>query len=237
MEDLKDKTAIVTGAAGGMGEAVARVLASQGCKVALLDLNEEQVKISAESAGGTALEQLGEPRILVNCAGILRGARIAGKDGPHDLEMFKQVIDVNLVGTFNTMRVAASIMTNLSPVTESGERGVIVNVASISAFEGQIGQAAYSASKGGVVAMTLPATRELAQFGVRVMALAPGVVGTPMIKSLPDKLQENLSQASEFPKRMAEPEEIGKLVLHIVQNEYLNGEVIRIDGGTRFQGK
>jgi NAD(P)-dependent dehydrogenase (short-subunit alcohol dehydrogenase family) len=255
MENLEGIAAVVTGAAGGMGEAVARVLAEKGCKVGILDINIEHADEIAKQIKGRAVkcdvsdaqsvedaftelhDRFGPARILVNCAGILAGARIAGRDGPHDLDMFKKVIDVNLVGTFNTMRVAASRMTALDPVTESGERGVIVNTASISAYEGQIGQAAYSASKGGVVGMTLPAARELAQFGVRVMGIAPGVVATPMILGLPDPMKEALFNAAEFPKRGARPEEIGALVLHIVKNEFLNGEIIRIDGATRFQGK
>lgn len=255
MQNLDGVTAVVTGAAGGMGEAVARALASKGCKVAILDVNQEAAEAVANDIGGHAIgcdvsseqsvvaafkqveDEFGPARILVNCAGVLMGSRIAGRDGPHDLEMFKKVINVNLVGTFNTMRVAASRMTTLDPVTESGERGVIINTASISAYEGQIGQAAYSASKGGVVGMTLPAARELAQFGIRVMAMAPGVVATPMILNLPDKLRDSLFNAAEFPKRAADPAEIGRLVVHIVENEFLNGEVIRIDGATRFQGK
>lgn len=253
--DLKDTVAVVTGAGSGMGEAVARALAEKGCQVGLIDLNKDTVEKVAKDIGGRSVacdvsdgpaverafdelhDRFGPARILVNCAGILMGGRIAGRDGPHDLETFKKVIEVNLIGTFNTMRIAASRMTKLDPVTESGERGVIINTASISAYEGQIGQAAYAASKGGIVSMILPAARELGQFGIRVMGIAPGVVGTPMILDLPEKLQESLAAASEFPKRIAEPAEIARLVLHIIDNEYLNGDVIRIDAGTRFQGK
>lgn len=255
MKDLKGVAAIVTGGSSGMGAATARALSEAGCKVALWDMNLIAAESVAAEIGGLAVqcdvisaksaidalhisqEAHGAARILVNCAGILRGERIVGRDGPADLDVFNQVIQVNLIGTFNTMRLVADAMSSLDTVTESGERGVIINAASISAFEGQLGQAAYSASKGGVVGMLLPAARELAQFGIRVMAIAPGAVATPMIGEVPQEIQNSITASIPFPKRMAKPEEFADLALHIIDNEMLNGEVIRLDGAVRLTAK
>ncbi len=251
----KGISALVTGAGSGMGAATARALAAAGAQVALLDLNEAQVAAVAKGIGGLAIgcdvtspESVnaalakvraahGAPRILVHCAGILAGKRILGKEGTADLEHFAKTVNVNLVGTFNMLRLVAAEMATLEPVTKSGERGVIINTASIAAFEGQIGQAAYAASKGGVVALTLPAARELARVGIRVMAIAPGAVATPMIGEVTEEYRKAIAASIPFPSRFAEPEEFAALALHIVENEMLNGTVIRLDGATRLVPK
>ncbi|HEY8189283.1 MAG TPA: SDR family NAD(P)-dependent oxidoreductase, partial [Micavibrio sp.] len=231
--------------------ASARALAEAGAKVTLWDMNLAAAEAVAKEIGGiaiqcdvaseasvkAALEKSGEPRILVNCAGILIGKRIVGKDGPADLDHFMKVINVNLTGTYNTMRLVAGGMSKLDPMNEDGERGVIINAASIAAFEGQIGQVAYSASKGGIVAMTLPAARDLGKLGIRVMAIAPGAVQTPMIGTISQELQDSIAANIPFPSRMAMPEEFAKLALHIVENAYLNGTVIRLDGASRLAAK
>jgi NAD(P)-dependent dehydrogenase (short-subunit alcohol dehydrogenase family) len=249
--NLKNQTAIITGGGSGMGAASARALAGAGAKIVLWDMNLEAAAAVAKETGGTAircdvtseasvreaLERSGEPRILVNCAGILIGKRIVGKDGPADLDHFMKVINVNLAGTYNTMRLVAGEMSKLDPVNDDGERGVIINAASIAAFEGQIGQVAYSASKGGIVAMTLPAARDLGKLGIRVMAIAPGAVQTPMIGTISQELQDSIAANIPFPSRMAMPEEFAKLALHIVENAYLNGTVIRLDGASRLAAK
>lgn len=249
--DIKGKTVIITGGGSGMGAATARGLAAVGAKVVLWDMNLEGAQKVAAETGGTAaqvdvtnedsvkaaLAQVAEPRALVNCAGILIGKRIVGREGPADLPHFQKVIAVNLTGSFNTMRLVADAMSKLSPVTDDGERGVIINTASIAAYEGQIGQAAYSASKGGIVGMTLPAARELGKFGIRVMAVAPGAVSTPMIGEVSDELQQSIAAGIPFPARMAQPEEFAKLVAHIIDNQYLNGSVIRLDGAARLAAK
>lgn len=255
MKNLKDVVAIVTGGGSGMGAVTAELLASKGCKVALWDMNLDAAKEMADKISGLAVEcdvtsaesveaalvkttdEIGVPRILVNCAGILIGKRLVGRDGPADLEHFNKVLQVNLTGTYNTMRVMASATAQLDTLSESGERGVIVNAASIAAFEGQIGQMAYSASKGGIVAMTLPAARELSKFGIRVMAIAPGAVSTPMMDIVPDEYREAIEAGVPFPSRFAKPEEFAELTLHIIENEYLNGDVIRLDGASRLQPK
>jgi NAD(P)-dependent dehydrogenase (short-subunit alcohol dehydrogenase family) len=249
--DIKGQAAIITGGGSGMGAATARALTKAGCKVALWDRNEEAAQAIAQETGGiavacdvtnedsvkAALEKSGPARILVNCAGILIGKRIVGKEGPADLDHFQKVIGVNLIGSFNTMRLVANGMSKLDPVDADGTRGVIINTASIAAWEGQIGQAAYSASKGGIVAMTLPAARELAKLGIRVMAIAPGAVATPMIGGVTEELQKSLEAGIPFPSRMAKPEEFAKLALHIIDNDMLNGEVIRLDGAARLAPK
>ena len=255
MMDLNDVAALVTGGGSGMGAVTARVLAERGARVVVLDVNLENAQHTAESVGGfavsadvsngpsveaalqSAIDEVGVPRVVVSCAGIAPASRIVGRDGPHDLDLYQQVINVNLVGTFNVLRLAAARMTGLDPVSDSGSRGVIVNTASVAAYEGQIGQAAYSASKGGVVALTLPAARELARFGIRVMTIAPGLIGTPMLLNMPDEVQQSLAGQVPFPQRFGEPQEYGQLVLHIVDNEMLNGEVIRLDGAIRLQPK
>ena len=249
--DIKGKKVIITGGGSGMGAASARALAALGAQVVLWDMNLEAAQAVAAETGGkaaqvdvtneesvkAALAVVAEPRVLLNCAGILIGKRIVGREGPADLLHFQKVIAVNLTGSFNTMRLVADAMSKLAPVTEDGERGVIINTASIAAYEGQIGQAAYSASKGGIVGMTLPAARELGKFGIRVMAVAPGAVSTPMIGEVSDELQQSIAAGIPFPPRMAQPEEFAKLVAHIIDNQYLNGSVIRLDGAARLAAK
>jgi NAD(P)-dependent dehydrogenase (short-subunit alcohol dehydrogenase family) len=246
--------ALVTGGGSGLGRATAERLAAMGAKVALLDINGDAVKAAAEKIGGVGIAcdvtsadgmaaaiaearaKNGPARILVNCAGIGPAQRIVGRDGPQPLENFARVISVNLIGTFNAMRLAAADMQNLEPL-EDGERGVIISTASVAAYDGQIGQAAYSASKGGVVAMTLPAAREFAQFGIRVMTIAPGIFLTPMMTGMPQQVQDSLAASIPFPKVLGKPEQYADLALHIIQNHYLNGEVIRLDGAIRMAPK
>ncbi|HAI28598.1 MULTISPECIES: SDR family NAD(P)-dependent oxidoreductase [unclassified Thalassospira] len=251
---IKGSIAIVTGAASGLGAATAETLANAGARIAAFDLNADGAKATAEKLGGVGygvdvsnaesvehavskvVKDIGIPSILVNCAGIVHGERIVGREGPADLEAFSKVITVNLIGTFNMMRVAATAMSQNTP-SDSGERGVIINTASIAAFEGQIGQAAYAASKGGVASLTLPAARELARHGVRVASIAPGLFGTPMLMGLPDEVQESLAANTPFPKRLGDPYEYGRLAMHICENEMINGETIRIDGAVRLEPK
>ncbi|MEX2128070.1 MAG: SDR family NAD(P)-dependent oxidoreductase [Xanthobacteraceae bacterium] len=244
--------AIVTGGGSGLGAETAARLASAGAKVALLDVNLDAAKAVAAKIGGLAIrcdvtnsdgavaavqqarEKNGAARILVNCAGIGTPKRIVGRDGPMPLAEFEKVIKVNLIGTFNMMRLVAADMQGLAPL-EDGERGVIVSTASVAAYEGQIGQAAYSASKGGVVSLTLPAAREFAQFGIRVNAIAPGIFATPMLAALPEEAQQSLAASVPFPKLLGKPEQYAALVLHMVENRYINGEVVRLDGALRMQ--
>jgi NAD(P)-dependent dehydrogenase (short-subunit alcohol dehydrogenase family) len=249
--DPKGHAAIVTGAASGLGAETAAQLAQAGAKVALLDVNLDAAKETAGKIGGLAIRcdvtssddatkavaeakaKHGPARILVNCAGIGPAKRMVGRDGPMPLSDFERVIAINLVGTFNMMRLAAADIQGLEPLAD-GERGVIVSTASVAAYEGQIGQTAYAASKGGVAALTLPAARELSQFGIRVMAIAPGIFGTPMLHALPQAAQDSLGASVPFPKRLGEPNEFAELVITIVRSNYLNGEVIRIDGALRM---
>jgi NAD(P)-dependent dehydrogenase (short-subunit alcohol dehydrogenase family) len=249
--EVKGQAAIVTGGASGLGAACARTLAAAGARVTVIDMNQKaaaEVAIDingiaiacdvADSAGAeAAIKQAaadhGPARILVNCAGIGTAKRIVGKDGPMPLADYERVIRVNLIGTFNMMRLVAAGMQGLPPLAD-GERGVIVSTASIAAFEGQVGQSAYSSSKGGVAALTLPAAREFAQFGIRVLAIAPGIFGTPMLRSLPPEAQDSLGASVPFPKRLGEPREFAALVMHCIHNAYLNGEVIRLDGALRL---
>jgi len=249
--DIRDSAAIVTGGASGLGAATAELLAQNGAKVALLDVNIDGARTVAAKIGGIAVRcdvtdeqsaidaiseakaRNGAARILINCAGIGPAKRIVGRDGPMPLAEFQTVIAINLIGTFNMMRLVAADMQSVEPQA-SGERGVIISTASVAAFEGQIGQAAYAASKGGVAALTMPAAREFAQFGIRVLAIAPGIFATPMLKSLPQAAQDSLGQQVPFPKRLGEPSEYAALVMHCIQNGYLNGEVIRIDGSLRM---
>jgi NAD(P)-dependent dehydrogenase (short-subunit alcohol dehydrogenase family) len=246
--------AIITGGGSGLGAATALRLASAGVKVAIVDINIDAAKDVAARCGGIAIQcdvsdsasgsaaiaearaKHGAARILVNCAGIGLARRIVGKEGPMALEDYTRVIQVNLIGTFNMLRLAAADMSTLGPL-EDGERGVIVSTASIAAYEGQIGQAAYASSKGGIVALTMPAARELAQFGIRVLTIAPGLFLTPLLQKLPAEVQTSLGASIPFPKRLGQPPEYAELVMHCVQNGYLNGEVIRLDGALRMPPK
>lgn len=253
--EIKSCAAIVTGGASGMGAATAKMLSAAGAKVTILDVNQVAAEKVAKEIHGLGLacdvtnaaqveaaiananSHHGIARICINCAGVVFGKRIVGKEGPMSLEDFRKVIEINLIGTFNVLRVAAAAMTQLDPVNESQERGVIINTASVAAYEGQIGQAAYSASKGGIVSLTLPAARELAQFGIRVNAIAPGLVDTPMFDKIPPEARAALENMVPFPKRLAHPSEFAKLVMHIIDNDMINGEVIRLDGALRMQPK
>jgi NAD(P)-dependent dehydrogenase (short-subunit alcohol dehydrogenase family) len=248
---IKGQAALVTGGASGLGAATARALAAAGAKVAILDVNDKAaaevaaeikgIAVNCDVAGSASAEAAikqaaaahGAARVLINCAGVGPAKRIVGRDGPMPLADYERVIRINLIGTFNMMRLAAAAMQPLEAFAD-GERGVIVSTASVAAFDGQIGQAAYSSSKGGVAALTLPAAREFAQWGVRVMAIAPGIFGTPMLRALPQEAQDSLGAAVPFPKRLGNPEEFASLVLHCIANGYLNGEVIRLDGSLRM---
>jgi len=250
----RETNAIVTGGASGLGLATARLLASAGARVAVVDIDGEAAMRAAGTLGSDALaarcdvsdaaqgealvvdlaKRLGRARILVNCAGIGPAKRVVGKSGPMPLVDFAQVIAVNLIGTFNMLRLVGAEMSTLEPLNVDGERGVIINTASVAAFDGQIGQAAYSASKGGVAALTLPVAREFARFGIRVMTIAPGIFETPMLRALPEAAQQSLGASVPFPKRLGIPDEYAALVRHIVENPMLNGEVIRLDGALRM---
>jgi NAD(P)-dependent dehydrogenase (short-subunit alcohol dehydrogenase family) len=252
--EIKGEAAIVTGGGSGIGADVARHLAKAGAKVAVLDLNREGAEAVAKEIGGLGLEcdiasaasgeaavaaatkAHGAARILVNVAGILIPGRILGKDGPLPLEKFARVIEVNLIGTFNMMRLAAAEMAKLPALTD-GERGVIVSTSSVAAYEGQIGQAAYAASKAGIVGLTLPAARDLARSGIRVNAIAPGLIATPMMLNLPPDVQKALGDSVPFPARLGHAHEVSRLVLHIIENGLINGEVIRLDGALRMGPK
>ncbi len=249
--DIAGHAAIVTGGASGLGAATARMLATAGAKVAIFDVNAKaaaEVAIdingiaiqcdvteaaATEAAFAKAAADHGVVRILINCAGVGPAKRIVGRDGPQPLEEFARVVSINLVGTFNAMRLAAAAMQSLSPMAE-GERGIIVCTASVAAYEGQIGQAAYAASKGGVVGLVLPAAREFAQFGIRVNAIAPGIFSTPMLHALPEAAQQSLAAAVPFPKLLGQPPQYAALVRHMIENRYLNGETIRLDGALRM---
>ncbi|HUC62852.1 MAG TPA: SDR family NAD(P)-dependent oxidoreductase [Alphaproteobacteria bacterium] len=252
--ELRGVAAIVTGGGSGLGAETARHLAKSGAKVAVVDINGENARKVAAEFGGLALTcdvsdaaaaaaavaeakaKHGAARVLVNCAGIAPAARIVGRDGPLALDAFQRVIAVNLVGTFNMMRLAAAEMQKLEPMADE-ERGLIVMTASVAAFEGQIGQAAYAASKGGVAALTLPAAREFARAGIRVMTIAPGLLATPMLLTMPKDVQDSLASQVPFPHRFGRPDEYARLVLHIASNVQLNGECIRLDGAMRMQAK
>jgi NAD(P)-dependent dehydrogenase (short-subunit alcohol dehydrogenase family) len=252
--NVKGQAAIVTGGASGLGGATASALAAAGAKVAIFDLQDELGEKKAREIGGiyvktnvsdaanteasvkTVVEKLGAPRAVVNCAGIGRSARTISKAAPHDLAMFSQVIQVNLIGTFNVIRVASFAMSSSEPMA-GGERGVIVSTASVAAFDGQIGQAAYAASKAGVAGMTLPIARDLSRNGIRVMTIAPGLFETPMLLGMPQDVQDALGAMVPFPPRLGKPAEYAMLVRQIVENPMLNGEVIRLDGAIRMQPK
>jgi NAD(P)-dependent dehydrogenase (short-subunit alcohol dehydrogenase family) len=249
--DVKGHAAVVTGGGSGLGAATATLLARGGAKVACMDVNLDAAQAVAREIGGYAVrcdvtdaeqsaaalaearERHGAARILVNCAGVGPAKRIVGRDGPMPLADFERVIRINLIGTFNMMRLVAADMQGLSPLAE-GERGVIITTASVAAFEGQVGQSAYSASKGGVAALTMPAAREFAQFGIRVVCIAPGIFQTPMLMAIPEESQKSLAASVPFPKALGRPDQFAALACHIIANSYLNGEVIRLDGALRM---
>ncbi len=251
--DIAGKVFIVTGGASGLGEGTARMLAAAGGKVVVADMQVEKGEAVAREIGGAFVKcdvsqeadgqavvakavSMGKLMGLVNCAGIAIGVKTVGKDGPHPLAQFQKVINVNLVGSFNMIRLAADAMCRNEPES-TGERGVLISTASVAAYDGQIGQAAYSASKGGVVGMTLPIARDLARNGIRNMTIAPGIFGTPMLFGMPKEVQDALAASVPFPSRLGRPEDYAKLVHQIVTNDMLNGETIRLDGAIRMQPK
>ena len=251
--EINGNTFLVVGGGSGLGEATARIIAEAGGNVLIADINEEngenvagdlgeKAKFvrtdvtdeqSVQAAVDAASETFGGLQGVVNCAGIGPAARVLGRKGPHPLDLFEQTLQVNLIGTFNVTRLAGALISEGEP-KEDGERGVIVNTASVAAYDGQIGQAAYSASKGGVVAMTLPIAREFARFGIRVLTIAPGTFNTPMVETLPDEARVSLGKQVPFPSRLGEPSEFAALAKHIIENRMLNGEVIRLDGAIRM---
>jgi NAD(P)-dependent dehydrogenase (short-subunit alcohol dehydrogenase family) len=241
---IEENTFLVAGGGSGLGEATARMLAASGARVVVADLRGEapeggrfvETDVTDESSVRAAVNaalEVGELRGAVNCAGVASAEKVLGREGPHSLDSFAKVVQVNLIGTFNVIRLAAEAMVSSDP-SASGERGVIVNTASVAAFDGQIGQVAYAASKGGVVSMTLPLARELAGSGIRVVTIAPGIFDTPMMAGLPEEARDSLGRQVPFPSRLGRPEEYADLVRHIVENEMLNGEVIRLDGAIRM---
>lgn len=253
---IQDRGFVVTGGGSGLGAATARRLVAGGARVLVVDLNPEagaalaaelgpnarfaQADVSdpasAEGALAAFRDTFGALHGLINCAGVAPAEKVLGREGPHRLESFARTVQINLIGAFNMVRLAAADMADNVPDTD-GERGVIINTASIAAFDGQIGQAGYAASKGGVVAMTLPIARELARHGIRVVAIAPGIMETPMLKGMPTEVQDALGKMVPFPARLGRPDEFAGLVLHILENIYLNGEVIRLDGAIRMAAK
>jgi NAD(P)-dependent dehydrogenase (short-subunit alcohol dehydrogenase family) len=254
---IQGKIFVVTGGASGLGAATAHYLVAQHAKVILVDMNAQlgqalqtqlgehaeffQLDVTNESSAKLFFEHVeqkyGQLNGLVNCAGIAPSAKVLGRETLHDLSLFQKVLNINVVGTFNMVRFAASLMAKYTLENDEEERGIIVNTASVAAFEGQIGQSAYAASKGAIVAMTLPLARELAREKIRVMSIAPGIMATPMLSAMPQNVQDALGEMVPFPKRLAKPEEFAQLVGHIVENSYLNGEVIRLDGAIRMQAK
>ncbi len=255
--DIQGKVAVITGGASGLGKATSQLLHSKGAKIAIFDMNDELGQATAAELGDGAMycnvnvvdgdsvaaglaavkEAYGTIHICCNYAGIGTPGRTLGRDGPLPLEYFQRVVEVNLIGTFNVIRLAAEVMAAHDPVTEDGCRGVIINTASVAAYEGQIGQAAYSASKGGVVGMTLPIARDLASRGVRVNTIAPGLINTPMLQGLPEPARESLAMSVLFPNRLGEAEEIARVAQMLIENDYMNGETVRMDGGIRMQPK
>ncbi|MFI8393249.1 3-hydroxyacyl-CoA dehydrogenase [Pseudomonas sp. Choline-02u-1] len=251
---IENKVFIVTGGASGLGAASAELLVSAGAKVMLVDMNAEAVaaqaqrlgaqsvvadisnEAAAEAAVQATVAAFGSLNGLINCAGIVRGEKILGKNGPHALSSFAQVVNVNLIGSFNMLRLAAAAIAE-SEANADGERGVIINTASVAAFDGQIGQAAYSASKGAIASLTLPAARELARFGIRVMTIAPGIFETPMMAGMTPEVRDSLAAGVPFPPRLGKPAEYAALVRHIIENSMLNGEVIRLDGALRMAAR
>lgn len=252
---IKDNVFVVTGASSGLGAATARMIVEHGGKVLLVDLNEEAGMAFAAELGADAqfattdvtneasakaafavAATMGDVRGLINCAGVAPAEKLLGREGVHRLDSFTRTININLVGSFNMLRLAAEAM-SATAADQDGERGVIINTASVAAFDGQLGQAAYAASKGGIVAMTLPIARELARSGIRVMTIAPGIMATPMLLAMPVEVQDALGKMVPFPPRLGRPQEYAALVAHILSNQYLNGEVIRMDGGIRMAAK
>lgn len=253
---IENNTFLVTGGASGLGFATAKMIVENGGNAVLLDVNEEAGTASQTNLGtkskfiktdvtnteqvqnavNQSIEAFGSIEGIINCAGVGPAKRVVGKEGPHPLDFFQKVININLIGTFNTLRLVADKMQNNEPNTE-GERGIIINTASVAAFDGQIGQAAYSASKGGIVAMTLPIAREFARMGIRVMSIAPGIFETPLLASLPQDAQDSLGKQVPFPPRLGRPSEFANLVKQIIENTMLNGEVIRLDGAIRMGAK
>ena len=252
---IKNNVFVVTGGGSGLGAATAQMLVDEGGKVVLVDVNTAGGEAVAAKLGSNACfikadvtddtsardafkiaTEMGTLRGLVNCAGIAPAEKVVGKEGPHNLDSFARTIGINLIGSFNMIRLAAAIMSQSEP-TESGERGVLISTASVAAYDGQLGQAAYAASKGGIVSMTLPIARELARSGIRVMAIAPGIMETPMLLGMPQEVQDALGKTVPFPARMGKPAEFAALVQHILSNQYLNGEVIRLDGSIRMAAK
>lgn len=254
--DMNGKVAVVTGGASGIGQAVARRLAEAGGKIAIFDLNEDAGQAMVAELGvdncvfanvnvvdeasvkagiGATVTALGAIHVNVNCAGIGNAAKTLGKNGPFPLDLWNTVIAVNLTGTFNVLRLCAEVMAKNEPMTDDGARGVIINTASVAAYEGQMGQAAYSASKGGIVGMTLPIARDLSTIGIRVNTIVPGLINTPLFNGLTPEFVESLSQSVLYPKRLGRPEEIAQLAAAIIDNDYINGECIRMDGGIRMQ--
>lgn len=245
-------SAIVTGAASGLGEAVAEAIAVSGAKVAVFDRDAAQGKTVADRLGGvfcevdvtdagsvaagltTAADAHGVAQLIVNCAGMAPAAKTVSRGAAHDAALFQKTIDVNLIGTFNVASQAAAAMVAFDPVNDDGERGVIINTASVAAIDGQIGQIAYAASKGGVLSMTLPMARDLSDKGIRVVAIAPGIFATPMVEAFPGSVKEALAAGIPFPSRLGRPDEFAALVMHIADNAFLNGELIRLDGATRM---
>ena len=254
--DLQNKVAVITGGASGLGRAAAQALVNAGATAVIFDMNTEagalavselgtdkaqffKVDVASgvdvEAAFAQIIDDLGHVDICVNCAGIAVGAKIINREGqPHDLDLYRKVVEVNLIGTFNVSRCAAAAMAG-NTAENSAEKGVIVNTASVAAFDGQMGQCAYSATKGGIVGMTLPMARDLASEGIRVNSIAPGVMATPLMLGMPQNVQDGIVANIPFPKRMGEPSEFGQLVVQIAENSYLNGETIRLDGGVRMQ--
>ena len=252
---LKDKVIAITGGASGLGEASTRHFLSKGVKIVILDINDDKAKAIVDELGNENVkyvntnimeeqpvidamsfvkESFGRLDVVINCAGTGYGARIIGKDAPHPLDHFKFIIDLNLVGTFNVMRLAADLMDKNEP-DEGGEKGVIINTASIAGYEGQIGQSAYSASKAGVIGLTLTAARDLARHAIRINTIAPGIFDTPLMKMAPEKIRDPLLESTQFPHRFGDPAEFGLLAAHIVENPYLNGETIRLDSAMRMK--
>ena len=257
--ELHNKVAIVTGGASGLGQAAAAALVAKGARVVIFDLNEDAARktvaqlgednalcatvnvtdeASVQRAIALAIEAFGEIHIVVNCAGIGPPAKVIDREGqPLPLDSFRKIVDINLFGTFNVLRLAAARMQHNHPFNDDGGRGVIINVASVAAFDGQIGQPAYAASKAGVVGMTLPIAREFARYGIRVNTIAPGLFMTPLAASLPEAAVESLSQSVEYPKRLGQPEEFANLVVCMAENDYFNGETVRLDGAIRMTAR